>query len=55
MARGAALGLDGRVLVDERPGVLDVALGADLVLGRTNAEQVRLEGAMGVVAVSALH
>lgn len=53
MARGAALGLDGRVLVDERAGGLDVALGADRVLSRTNAEQVRLESTVGVVAVGA--
>src|SRR5665213_2742852 len=43
MARGTALRLDGRVLVDERPQGVDVALGADRVLGRIYVEQVSLE------------
>ena len=55
MARGAALGLDGRMLVDERTGSLDVALGADGILGRANAELVRLESAVRIMAVTAAH
>ncbi len=55
MARGAALSLDGRVLVSERPEGVDVALGADRILGRTNTKLVRLEGAVRIVAVTALH
>ena len=54
MARGAALCLNGGVLVDEWAKGVDVALGADRVLGCIYVEQVGLEGAMGVVAVSAL-
>ncbi len=55
MARGAALSLDGRVLVNERPERIDVALGANGILGRTNTKLVRLEGAVRFVAVSALY
>jgi hypothetical protein len=55
VARGAALGFDGRVLVNERPGGIDVAFGADGVLCRTNAELVRLESAVRVMAVAAAH
>jgi hypothetical protein len=55
VAQGAALGLDGRMLVDERTGSLDVALGADSILGRANAELVRLEGPMRIMAVTAAH
>jgi hypothetical protein len=55
MARGAALGLDGRMLVNERSQGVDVTLGADRILGRTNVEQFWLEGAMRVVAVRALY
>ena len=55
MTRGAALSLDGRMLVNERPEGIDVALGADGILGRTNTKLVRLEGAMRVVAVRALY
>ena len=55
VARGTALSLDGRMLVNERPQGIDVALGADGILGRTNTKLVRLEGAMRVVAVRALY
>ena len=55
MARGAAFGLDGGVLVDERTGSLDVALGANSILSRANAELVRLEGPMRIMAVTAAH
>lgn len=54
MAERAALGLDGRVFVDKWAGGLDVAFGADRILGRANPQLVRLEGAMWVVAVAAL-
>ncbi len=53
MARCTALSLDGRVLVDEWPCGLNVTLGADDILGRTNTEQIRLEGAMWIVAIGA--
>jgi hypothetical protein len=55
MARGAALSFDRRVLVNEWSEGLDVALGADGILGRTHPKKVRLECAVRVVAVSALH
>jgi hypothetical protein len=55
MTRGAAFSLDGWVLVNERPEGIDVALGADGILGRTNTKLVRLEGAMRVMAVRALY
>src|SRR5271170_7354960 len=53
MTGGAALGLDWRVLIDPRTGGLDVALGADGILGRADAKLVRLERAMGIMAVAA--
>src|SRR5271165_2292501 len=55
MAHGTALGLDGRMLVNPRPDRIDVTLGADRVLRRTKLQQLRLEGGMRVVAVTALH
>lgn len=54
MAGGAALSLNWGMLVDERSGGLDVTLRANGILGRTNAEQCRLEGTVWVVAVRAL-
>ena len=54
VARGATLSLDGRMLVNERPERIDVALGANGVLGRTRPKEVRLEGAVRVMTISAL-
>lgn len=54
MARGAALGLDRWMLVDERARRLDVALGADGILRRADSDEIRLKGAVRVVAISAL-
>ena len=55
MAHGTALCLDGRMLVNPRPDRIDVTLGADRVLGRTLLQHLRLESAMRIVAVTALH
>ena len=54
MARGAALSLNGRVLEHERPAVFDVALRANGVLSCTRLKEFWLEGAVWVMAVSAL-
>ena len=54
VARGATLSLDGRMLVNERPERIDVALGANGVLGRTGPNETRLEGAVRVVTVRTL-
>jgi len=54
VARGAALCFDGRVLVNKWSEGLDVALSANSILGRTGPKEVRLEGAVRVVAISAL-
>ena len=54
MARGAALSLDRRMFVNERPEGIDVALGANGVLCRTDPNEIRLEGAVRVVAIGAL-
>ena len=54
VTRGAALSLDGWVLVDEWSECLDVTLGANSVLGRTRPKEVRLEGTMRVMTISAL-
>ena len=55
MARGTALSLDGRVLVNKWSESIDVALGANGVLGRTGPKEAWLEGAVRVVAVRALN
>lgn len=55
MARGAALGLDGGVLVNERPGGLDVTFSTDSVLCRADAELLRLESAVRIMAVTTAH
>jgi hypothetical protein len=54
MARGTALCLDRRVLVDEWSECLDMALGANGVLGCTRPKEVRLEGAVRIMTVGAL-
>ena len=54
MAHGAALSLDGRMLVNERPEGIDVALGANSVLCRTRPNKGRLEGAVRVMAIRTL-
>ena len=55
MAHGTTLGLDRRMLVNPRPDCIDMTLGADRVLRRTLLQHLRLERAMRVVAVAALH
>ena len=54
MAHGTALSLDGRMLVNEWSERLDVALGANGILGRTSLKEIRLEGSVRVVAIRAL-
>src|ERR1700738_5109523 len=54
VARGATLSLDGRMLVNERPEGIDVALGANSVLCRTRPNKGRLEGAVRVMAIRTL-
>ena len=54
MAHGTALSLDGRMLVNPWPDRIDVTLGADRVLRRTQLQHLRLESAMRIVAVTAL-
>jgi len=54
MARGAALSLDRRVLVNEWSEGLDVALGANGILRGTSPKEIRLEGSVRVVAIRAL-
>ena len=55
MAHDTALSLDRRMLVNPRPDRIDMTLGADRVLRRTQLQHLRLESAMRVVAVTALH
>src|SRR3984885_1466137 len=55
MARGAALKLERRMLVNKRACGLSVALHADGILIGARLEQIVLEGAMGIVAVGAFH
>jgi hypothetical protein len=54
MARGATLSLDGRMLVNEWAEGVDMAFGADGVLGRSGSEEFGLESAVRVMAVGAL-
>src|ERR1700733_153135 len=54
VARGTALSLDGRMLVNPWPDRIDVTFGADRVLRCTQLQHLRLESAMRVVAVTAL-
>jgi hypothetical protein len=54
MAEGTALSLDRRVLVNEWSERIDVALCANGVLGSAYLSELRLEGAVRVVAVGAL-
>jgi len=53
MAGHAALSLDWRVLVDPRSCSLNVALGADGILGRADAKLIWLKSAVGIMAIAA--
>ena len=53
VARGAALSLDGRMLVNKWSEGIDVTLGANGVLGRTRPKEVRLEGTVRVMTIRA--
>jgi hypothetical protein len=53
MAGGTALKLERRMLVDKGAKGFRMALRADCVLIRARFEQLVLEGAMGIMAVSA--
>src|ERR1035438_3807625 len=55
MATGAALGLDGHVLVDERPLFVDMALEADCVSAGESAHLAHGCGSVRIMAVIALH
>jgi hypothetical protein len=53
MARAATLSLYGRVLINEWSQRVDMAFGANGILGRTDFNEVWLEGAVRIVAVAA--
>lgn len=55
VTRGAALDFDGFMLEDERPGLFRVASEANQVLRTGGAQLPRLESAVLIVAVRALH
>ena len=55
VATGAALGLDGHVLVDERPLFVDMALEADGVSAGERADLAHGRGSVRIMAVIALH
>src|SRR5271156_1250982 len=54
MAHGTTLSLDGGMFVNPWPDRIDVTLGADRILRRTQLQHLRLKSTMRVVAVSAL-
>ena len=55
MARGAAFDLHRFVLVDERPGLVRVALEAHQILRARRAQLPRQESTVRIVAIVALH
>ena len=55
MAIGASLRLKRRMFIDKRSERVNVALGTNSVLGRTQAHHLGLESAMGIMAVGALN
>ena len=55
MAHGTALSLDGRMLVNPWPDRIDVTLGADRILRRTQLQHLRLKSAMRVVEIGRAH
>ena len=55
VATQASFRLDCRMLIDEGPTILHVALGAERILVGCGSDVVIAEGAVNVVAVAALH